>query len=91
MARDLSHPAPPLCSQGATGVCFCRCNTCIIVGYHDDKIQPGSCQMTVGKLADFLKEPLSRRYGADWYRRFRSAVHDRRVSAGLEPSDTPPA
>ena len=46
----------PCCSQGATGVCFCRCNTCIIVGYHDDKIQPGSCQMTVGKLADFLKE-----------------------------------
>ena len=42
--------------KGATGVCFCRCNTCIIVGYHDDKIQPGSCQMTVGKLADFLKE-----------------------------------
>ena len=35
---------------------FCRCNTCILVGYHNDKIQPGSCQMTVGKLADFLKE-----------------------------------
>ena len=42
--------------KGATGVCFCRCNTCIVVGMHDDKIQPGSCQMTVGKLADFLKE-----------------------------------
>ena len=37
-------------------MCFCRCNTCIIVGMHDDKIQPGSCSMTVGKLADFLKE-----------------------------------
>ena len=42
--------------KGATGVVFCRCNTCIIVGMHDDKIQPGSCSMTVGKLADFLKE-----------------------------------
>ena len=42
--------------KGNTGVVFCRCNTCIIVGFHDDKIQPGSCRMTVGKLADFLKE-----------------------------------
>ena len=31
-------------------------NTCIIVAYHDDKIQPGSCRSTAGKLADFLKE-----------------------------------
>ena len=42
--------------KGATGVVFCRCNTCIIVGYHNDKIQPGACNMTVGKLCDFLKE-----------------------------------
>ena len=42
--------------QGATGVVFFRCNTCILVGMHDDKIQPGSCSMVVGKLADFLKE-----------------------------------
>jgi len=42
--------------KGATGVVFCRCNTCIIVAYHDDKIQPGSCRSTAGKLADFLKE-----------------------------------
>ena len=50
------HVPPLHRRQGAEGVVFCRCNTCIIVGYHNDKIQPGSCQMTVGKLADFLKE-----------------------------------
>mmetsp|Transcript_864 Transcript_864/g.1359 ORF Transcript_864/g.1359 Transcript_864/m.1359 type:complete len:128 (-) Transcript_864:93-476(-) len=42
--------------KGAEGVVFCRCNTCILVAYHNDKIQPGSCASTVGKLADFLKE-----------------------------------
>ncbi len=42
--------------NGATGVTFYRCNTCIIVGYHDDKIQPGQCASTVCKLGDFLKE-----------------------------------
>merc|ERR1719502_2106602 len=42
--------------KGNTGVVFCKCNTCILVGYHDDKIQPGQCRTTVGKLADFLKE-----------------------------------
>ncbi|MEM6784344.1 MAG: DUF3109 family protein [Bacteroidota bacterium] len=29
------------------------------------------------QLADFLETPLTRKYGADWYRRFRAAVHDR--------------
>ena len=42
--------------KGNDGVIFCKCNTCILVGYHNDKIQPGACSMTVGKLADFLKE-----------------------------------
>mmetsp|Transcript_48211 Transcript_48211/g.155165 ORF Transcript_48211/g.155165 Transcript_48211/m.155165 type:complete len:128 (+) Transcript_48211:64-447(+) len=42
--------------KGATGVVFYRCNTCIIVGYHNDKIQPGQCSTTVAKLGDFLKE-----------------------------------
>ena len=42
--------------KGATGVVFYRCNTCIIVGYHDDKIQPGQCSASVAKLGDFLKE-----------------------------------
>ena len=36
--------------------CWCAGNTCLIVGYHNDKIQPGQCRSTVGKLADFLKE-----------------------------------
>ena len=31
-------------------------NTCLLVAYHNDKVQPGQCRSTVGKLADFLKE-----------------------------------
>mmetsp|Transcript_7229 Transcript_7229/g.23859 ORF Transcript_7229/g.23859 Transcript_7229/m.23859 type:complete len:128 (-) Transcript_7229:74-457(-) len=42
--------------KGAEGVVFYRCNTCIIVGHHSDKIQPGQCSSTVAKLGDFLKE-----------------------------------
>ena len=42
--------------KGNAGVVFCKCNTCILVGYHDDKIQPGQARSTIGKLADFLKE-----------------------------------
>lgn len=42
--------------KGNEGVVFCKCNTCILVGYHNDKIQPGACRNTVGKLKDFLKE-----------------------------------
>ena len=42
--------------KGAEGVVFVRCNTCILVGYHNDKVQPGQCRTTVGKLGDFLKE-----------------------------------
>ena len=42
--------------QGAEGVYFYRCNTCIIVAHHDDKVQPGNCLATVAKLGDFLKE-----------------------------------
>jgi len=42
--------------KGNEGVVFCKCNTCLIVGYHNDKIQPGACCTAVGKLADFLKE-----------------------------------
>jgi len=42
--------------KGAEGVVFYRCNTCILVGYHNDKIQPGQCSSTVAKLGDFLKE-----------------------------------
>ena len=42
--------------KGNEGVVVYKCNTCLLVAYHDDKIQPGACNITVGKLADFLKE-----------------------------------
>jgi len=42
--------------KGNEGVVFCKCNTCLLVAYHNDKVQPGQCRSTVGKLADFLKE-----------------------------------
>ena len=42
--------------KGNEGVVVYKCNTCLVVAYHNDKIQPGSCMSTVGKLADFLKE-----------------------------------
>ena len=42
--------------KGNEGVVVYKCNTCLLVAYHDDKIQPGACMATVGKLADFLKE-----------------------------------
>lgn len=29
------------------------------------------------QLADFLEHPLTRRFGEDWYHRFRKACHDR--------------
>ncbi len=34
-------------------------------------------------LADFLKEPLTRKYGEDWYNRFRKAIEERREVLGL--------
>ena len=42
----LTPPAPHPCAG----------NTCLLVAYHNDKVQPGQCRSTVGKLADFLKE-----------------------------------
>ena len=42
--------------KGNEGVVVYKCNTCLVVAYHNDKIQPGACNMTVGKLVDFLKE-----------------------------------
>ena len=46
-ARATAEAPPPPRAPG---------NTCILVGFHDDKIQPGAARSTVGKLADFLKE-----------------------------------
>lgn len=37
------------------------------------------------QLADFLAEPLARRYGADWYARFRTALQERRDALGIGP------
>ena len=42
----LTPPAPHPCAG----------NTCLLVAYHNDKVQPGQCRSTVGKLTDFLKE-----------------------------------
>lgn len=34
-------------------------------------------------LADFLEEPLVRKYGRDWYERFREAINERRQILGV--------
>ena len=44
--------------KGNEGVAFYRCNTCILVAYHNDKIQPGQCRTVLAKLGDFLKESV---------------------------------
>lgn len=42
--------------NGNTGVYFFRCNTCIIVGYHDGSILPGDTMDAVTKLGDFFRK-----------------------------------
>jgi len=42
--------------KGNTGVVFFKCNTCVIVGTHNDTIQPGNCKNAVSKLGDYLVE-----------------------------------
>lgn len=37
------------------------------------------------QAVDFLREPLTRKYGAEWYSRFRSAVDERRAAPGVGP------
>ena len=44
--------------KGNEGVAFYRCNTCILVAYHNDKIQPGQCRTVLAKLGDFLKDSV---------------------------------
>ncbi len=34
------------------------------------------------ELADFLREPLVRRYGEAWYREFETAIAERRAALG---------
>ena len=42
--------------KGNEGVLVYKCNTCLVVAYHNDSIQAGACNLVVGKLVDFLKE-----------------------------------
>jgi hypothetical protein len=37
------------------------------------------------QLADFLERPLTRKYGADWFGRFREALVQRRQDVGIGP------
>jgi len=38
------------------GVVFAKCNTCILVGRHDDKIQGNQANVVVGNLRDYLAD-----------------------------------
>jgi len=42
--------------QGSAGVVCVKTGQCILIGYYDDKIQPGACANVVEKLADYLIE-----------------------------------
>lgn len=39
------------------------------------------------QLAAFLERPLTRKYGADWFARFRDTLRQRRVDVGIGPQD----
>jgi hypothetical protein len=43
------------------------------------------------QLADFLERPLTRRYGADWFARFRETLRQRRLDVGVGPQDAGPS
>ena len=43
------------------------------------------------QLADFLERPLTRKYGADWFGRFRHALRQRRQDVGIGPQDPAPS
>jgi len=42
--------------KGASGAVAYKCNTCILVAVHDDKIQSGACNNVVAKLGEWMKE-----------------------------------
>ena len=42
--------------KGNTGIVCVKTNQCFLVGFYDDKIQPGECTLVVEKLADYLIE-----------------------------------
>ena len=39
------------------------------------------------QLADFLERPLTRKYGADWFARFRETLRQRRLDVGIGPQE----
>ena len=39
------------------------------------------------QLADFLERPLTRRYGAGWFGRFRETLRQRRLDVGIGPQE----
>ena len=41
--------------KGSSGVYFCKCKTCILVGYHNDQILGVVCMSTVNTLAERLR------------------------------------
>ena len=42
------------------------------------------------QLADFLERPLTRKYGAGWFGRFRETLRQRRLDVGIGPQDEAP-
>ena len=42
------------------------------------------------QLADFLERPLTRKYGADWFARFRETLRQRRQDVGIGPQAPAP-
>jgi len=42
--------------QGADGACIAKTNQCVLLGMYGDGMQPGDCNVTVEKLADYLKD-----------------------------------
>ena len=43
------------------------------------------------QLADFLERPLTRKYGAGWFARFRETLAQRRLDVGVGPQEDVPA
>ena len=67
-------------------------DTCEVINYEKIPMcDPGrkhGCRTDV-QLADFLREPLTRRYGAEWYEAFRQTLQARRQALGRETPARP--
>ncbi len=44
---------------------------------------------TASQLADYLRVPLERRYGSEWYQKFTVALDERRKALGIYSEDAP--